>query len=294
VGTAVLDGEGRVVFWDDGAVRLLAIERADAIGRNFFADLWAGTPVQALQQLYVTGLGDGSIELQFDGERSVGRKSGASIHFRIRDVMHQTKPCGLVMMEGLARRKRVALDEPTTESEFYRLATRDGATGLANRPFFVDLLTLELGRCRRTRQEGTFVLTLVDESRTTPGTEEWKQLISVVARVLKRTARGTDLLSRLGTDRFGVFLTVTDLDGARKFVDRVRRSLASSARAAGGEDGRPSSFYFGLAAASDLGYKAQSLLLATERAAGEAKRGPPGSAVVATPKSLEPLEGATT
>ncbi len=291
VGTAVLDAEARVVFWDDGAIRLLAIERADAVGRNFFTDLWRETPVEPLLALYVTGLREGPLELQFHADRTMGRRASAPIHFRVRDVLHQAKPCGLVLMEGMPRRKRLALDEPTTETEFYRIATRDGATGLANRPFFVDLLTLELGRGKRTKQTGTFVLMLLDEGRTSPGTEEWNRLVAATSRVLKRTARGTDLLSRLGSDRFGVFLTGTDLDGARRFIDRVRRSLASSARAAGGEVERPASFYFGIADASDMGYRAQPLLQATERAAGEAKRGAPGSAVVATARSLEPMEG---
>jgi diguanylate cyclase (GGDEF)-like protein len=290
VGTAVLDSEGRVVFWDDGAVRIMAVEKAEAIGRNFFTDLWQDTPVHPLVSLYVKGMKDGSLELEFDGERSVSRKASAPVHFRIREAVHVGKPCGLVQMEALPRRKRVALDEPTTESEFYRMATRDSSTGLANRPFFVDLLTLELGRCRRSKETGTFVLVLVDEARETPGTDEFQRLVAAISRVLKRTARGTDILARLGSDRFGVFLTATDVEGARRFIDRVRRSLASSSRAAGGETERPAAFFFGLASAPDMGYRAQAILQATERAAGEAKRGAPGSAVLATPKTLESIE----
>jgi diguanylate cyclase (GGDEF)-like protein len=293
IGTAVLDGAGRVLFWDDGAVRLLAIERADAVGRNFFTDLWKDSPVQPLLQLFASGLKDGGLDLEFDADKPLGRKVSTPIHVRMRDVVHQGKPCGLVLMEGMARRQRLMLDEPTTESELYRLATRDAATGLANRPFFVDLLTLELGRCRRSRLSGTFVLMLLDEGKTAPGSNEWTRLIGAVSRVLKRTARGTDLLSRLGSDRFGVFLTSTDLEGAARFIDRVRRSLASSARAAGGEGDKPAAFYFGIVAADDMGYRAQPILQASERAAGEAKRGAPGSAVIATPKSMEPLGGTT-
>ena len=50
-------------------------------------------------------------------------------------------------------------------------------------------------------------------------------MLRTVARVLRETARSTDLPARLGGDEFAVLLTNTDPDGAAISAERVRRAI---------------------------------------------------------------------
>lgn len=282
VGAVVLDADGRILHCDPSASRLLGWDAAEAVGRSLFQALAGPVSYAALLPLYTQMLRDGSLDLDFSA--SPDRRRSTVLRIRLRPIVYRTRTCGLAILEQVlsVRGGSVSL----TESELYKAATRDPVTGLPNRPHFVDMLSYELNRCRRTKSNGTFVLVVLDEERIAPGSEEYDRLVGAIARVLRKTSRTTDIIARLGGHRFGVLLTATDLAGARRFVDRVRRSLNSASRAVGGEADRLVPF-FGLAMVEETQFKPVLLLQAADRAAAEARRAGPGQAVVASPRMSE-------
>src|SRR5688572_15000184 len=120
-----------------------------------------------------------------------------------------------------------------SEEELYRLGTRDAVTGLPNRLFFIDLLKIELEQGRRSKSAGTFVMILLGGEWLARRGEEHDRVADAVGRVLRRVIRTTDIVGRLASDRFGVYLPFTDVAGTQLFADRMKRSLASASKALG-------------------------------------------------------------
>lgn len=174
------------------------------------------------------------------------------------------------------------LDARLTETELYRIGTLDSVTSLPNRLFFVDLLKYEMERSRRTKVSGTFVMILLDGGWVARKGEEHDAVVGAVARVLRRIIRTTDLVARLGSDRFGVYLPMTDFTGAREFAERVRKSLAVASRAIGHGHSLHTSAHFGLADAADSHFRTGNLLQAADRASSQAKLLGPGQIAVAS------------
>src|SRR5262245_28412074 len=119
------------------------------------------------------------------------------------------------------------------ETELYRAGTTDRVTRLPSRLFFVDVLKIILEQSLRMKAPGTFVMILLDGSWIAQEGEQHDRVAGAIARVLKRLTRSTDLVARLASDRFGLYLTGTNLPGAKVFVERVRAGIASASKALG-------------------------------------------------------------
>jgi diguanylate cyclase (GGDEF)-like protein len=57
------------------------------------------------------------------------------------------------------------------------------------------------------------------------GHEAGDQLIRAAANLLRGHARGADRLARVGGDEFLILMPETDLDGARRYLARVRSAI---------------------------------------------------------------------
>jgi diguanylate cyclase (GGDEF)-like protein len=89
------------------------------------------------------------------------------------------------------------------------------------------LLDLERARVTRYRHPATVVvadLEGVDRLTARLGAESAERLIPAVAGTLRREARGTDRIARLGSARFGILLPETDEIAAINWVERVREA----------------------------------------------------------------------
>lgn len=104
------------------------------------------------------------------------------------------------------------------------LATRDPLTGLSNRLALAEHTRRVIDRARRSRRPVTVVLFDCDrfkEVNDTHGHAAGDQVLRLVSRSLRGTARSTDVLARLGGDEFVAVLPNTGRVGAKVFAERV-------------------------------------------------------------------------
>ena len=108
----------------------------------------------------------------------------------------------------------------------------DALTGLANRRAVEEILAAEISRAQRFAHELAVVLLDLDrfkEINDSFGHAAGDAMLREVSRLLISLARQGDTVSRWGGEEFLVVLPETDLAGAQRFAERLRRTIESHA-----------------------------------------------------------------
>jgi diguanylate cyclase (GGDEF)-like protein len=108
----------------------------------------------------------------------------------------------------------------------------DALTGLANRRAVEEILAAEISRAQRFAHELAVVLLDLDrfkEINDSFGHAAGDVMLRAVSRLLTSLARQGDTVSRWGGEEFVVVLPETDLAGAQRFAERLRRTIEAHA-----------------------------------------------------------------
>jgi diguanylate cyclase (GGDEF)-like protein len=104
----------------------------------------------------------------------------------------------------------------------------DSLTGLANRRAAEEILAAEISRAQRFQHQLAIVLLDLDrfkEINDSFGHAAGDMMLRAVSRLLTSLARQGDTVARWGGEEFVVVLPETDLTGARRFAERLRRTI---------------------------------------------------------------------
>jgi diguanylate cyclase (GGDEF)-like protein len=104
----------------------------------------------------------------------------------------------------------------------------DSLTGLANRRALEEILAAEISRAQRFAHQLAIVLLDLDrfkEINDSFGHAAGDVMLRAVSRLLTSLARQGDTVARWGGEEFVVVLPETDLEGARRFAERLRRTI---------------------------------------------------------------------
>ena len=108
----------------------------------------------------------------------------------------------------------------------------DSLTGLANRRALEEILAAEISRAHRFAHQLTIVLLDLDrfkEINDSFGHAAGDVMLRAVSRLLTSLARQGDTVARWGGEEFVVVLPETDLAGAQRFAERLRRTIEAHA-----------------------------------------------------------------
>jgi diguanylate cyclase (GGDEF)-like protein len=109
------------------------------------------------------------------------------------------------------------------------LSSHDYLTDVFNRREFFHLAEVERLRALRYGRALTIVFFDLDDFKLVNdrfGHAAGDEMLSTVARTIKRCIRATDIIARLGGDEFVLLLEETDSDSARVIVNKLREGLA--------------------------------------------------------------------
>jgi diguanylate cyclase (GGDEF)-like protein len=104
----------------------------------------------------------------------------------------------------------------------------DSLTGLANRRALEEVLAAEISRAQRFTHQLAIVLLDLDrfkEINDSFGHAAGDVMLRAVSRLLTSLARQGDTVARWGGEEFVVVLPETDLAGAQRFAERLRRTI---------------------------------------------------------------------
>jgi diguanylate cyclase (GGDEF)-like protein len=130
------------------------------------------------------------------------------------------------MLEGIMESFGTALHNSLEYEKVKDLSMRDGLTGLFNRRVLEEMLELE-GHKRHVDPLSLLIIDLdnfklVNDSHGHPAGD---LVLQTVARVLRESTRGSDLVVRSGGEEFSVLLPSLSLAGALEVGERIRLNL---------------------------------------------------------------------
>lgn len=111
-----------------------------------------------------------------------------------------------------------------------REAHTDALTGISNRRSFDERLKLALREAKETNETVSLLMIDIDyfkKFNDSFGHPLGDKVLQLVARILKTSIKGRDLVARYGGEEFAVILPNTRLSGAATLGDQIREAVAS-------------------------------------------------------------------
>lgn len=241
LGIVVLDGQGRIVHWNQWVSRHSGTSLAEAQGRSLddvfgqalapsFRNAVAKVLRHHLPVVLSNVLHRAPLPLFARPEdRAVGRRMPQSV-----TLTPVRTPAGdgyLVLLQitdisVLTQRERVL---QTRSDKLSREALVDGLTGVYNRKYFDQKLGAELERAHRSKTPVALVMFDVDSFKAYNDTYGHpagdRVLIAIADTAREQVNRGTDVLARYGGEEFAVVLPASDKVGAQIIAEKIRRAV---------------------------------------------------------------------
>jgi diguanylate cyclase (GGDEF)-like protein len=130
------------------------------------------------------------------------------------------------LMMLFANQAAIALENARLYRELERLAITDGLTGLSNHRAFQERLAREISRAQRFMQEVSLLIIDIDFFKTINdkhGHLIGDHVLRCVSKLLLKTLRRMDFVSRYGGEEFAIIMPQTRKEEAVRIADRLRQ-----------------------------------------------------------------------
>ncbi len=226
---------------------------AEVVTRDWPARLNADAIRHTLVELFARTEHGAVLELDLDAAAgdALGREQGLVARFAL--PIGRPAPFGVLVVAHAATRARgftnlcqrigyalaevadsllvqaISREELAAQrDQFAREARIDPLTGLENRAGWEDHLAAEQARVARYAHPVSIVSADLDNLKAVNdrfGHESGDRLIREAADLLRRLARGSDTVARVGGDELLILMPETDEDGAARYLSRVRAAV---------------------------------------------------------------------
>jgi diguanylate cyclase (GGDEF)-like protein len=226
---------------------------AEVVTRNWAEHLDSAAIRGTLIALFKRVERGGFVELELHNEEgdALGREQGLVARFAV--PIGRPNPFGVLVVAHAATRARgfttlcqrigyaladvaesllvqaISLEALSADRDrFARQARIDPLTGLENRAAWDEHVLAEEARRVRYARSVTIVSADLDNLKAVNdryGHEAGDRLIRAAANLLRRHARGSDRIARVGGDEFLILMPETDLHGAGRYLLRVRAAI---------------------------------------------------------------------
>jgi diguanylate cyclase (GGDEF)-like protein/PAS domain S-box-containing protein len=230
-GVLVEDRDGRVVAWNESALRILGLTDEQLVGAAARDAAWRITddadesvPPEALP---VSRAREGQ---RVDGALlRVHRPDGAA-----RDLSMNARPMYTADFDdrpgGVTTFTDVTVQR-AAERQLRFLTERDELTGLLNRRGFMESARLQLAACRDAGERGAMLYGDLDRFKSindTFGHAAGDEALQEMSAALSRLFRRDDLVARLGGDEFTVFVRGAGPEEIGRMLERLEGALADA------------------------------------------------------------------
>lgn len=181
------------------------------------------------------------------------------------------------LFQYLAAQAAMSIENVDLHEAVSRESVTDELTGLSNYRRFYEALEREVERSRRFGGRLGLVMMDIDDFKLvndTRGHPQGDEVLREIGRVLCESSREIDEPARHGGEEMAVILPGTDLDGAFRLAERIRRRIEALEIGPVEGSGRPLrvTASFGVASLPETGSDERSLVAGADAALYEAKR----------------------
>ena len=179
------------------------------------------------------------------------------------------------ILTALAGYATIAIQNARLFAQTERLAATDGLTGLFNHRHLHQAMERMLERCRREERPLALIMLEIDNFKRyndTYGHQRGDEVLRIVAEMLRKGSRSTDIVARYGGDEFMIVLPDTRKDTAGDVGERLRRAIEAYPFRLGENIVTNVTLSVGIAASPDDGDTVDALVDAVDRAQYSAKR----------------------
>ncbi|MCG7900944.1 hypothetical protein A3195_18115 [Candidatus Thiodiazotropha endoloripes] len=220
------DANGRVVYMNDAALKILDQDAESVIGKHFEAVF------VLMDEELDTQIDDLLVKCQLNKTGAVVSQlarmalvDGNNLHVNItanRILAKDKEMSGIVVViRDVTRERRL-------QEELYRQASHDNLTELLNRSAFESHLEQSLESARKRGHEHILCFMDLDQFKVvndTCGHVAGDELLRQIAAIMRRHFRDSDVLARVGGDEFGAILTDCPLSMAQDRVNGLRKEI---------------------------------------------------------------------
>ena len=200
------------------------------------------------------------------------------------------------LLDGVAGQLGIAIEQIATHDTLKQLSRTDELTGLKNRRAFMECLVRRHKHAQRTGRTAALLFIDLDNFKMVNdvhGHQRGDEVLIMLAEVLDRSVRETDVTARFGGDEFAVWLDEISDDDAIAKAKLMIKACEPFAVYSGDSD-RPVRLSIGIAAFDpSSGEDAEALIERADGAMYEAKHGGKGTYALAPKAGAQLQEEAT-
>lgn len=222
-GIHLIDRDGRIRSWNQGAANITGLTATDVIGRPLsvlFAETQQqqGVPQRMLEIVRTQG---------HRREEQSRRRHDGGMFLALCTLDAVRAASGELL--GFVEVFQDVTEQRQREEALQHRATRDALTGIFNRGHFVELAGQEIERAQRFAEPLSVLLLDIDRFKRindSYGHEVGDRIIVNLSRTAQASCRKLDICGRLGGEEFAILLPRANKEPALEFAQRLRRRIA--------------------------------------------------------------------
>jgi diguanylate cyclase (GGDEF)-like protein/PAS domain S-box-containing protein len=283
----ITDLDGKIEYVNPRFTQITGYSFEEAIGKNPRILKSGKTPPETYRQLWDTVTAGKEWRGEF-----VNHKKDGSLYYESAIISPITDVNGvathyLAVKEDITERKRAedALQKANDQlradmekieqlqEELREQAIHDPLTRLYNRRYLNETLARELVRAGRENNPLSVIISDIDHFKMindTYGHLVGDKFLVEIASLMKKYARGSDIVCRYGGEEFLLVLPGTTLDSATKRAEEIRQKCAEIILQHEGKDLKVT-MSFGVAIYPDHGKEAEEIIVKADKALYRAK-----------------------
>jgi len=220
----MMDGHGKIMFWNKSAERIFQYSDNEARGKNPHEIIATPSFFNKFKEAYPhfkqTGKG-GAIGKTL--ELTAVKKGGEQfpIELSLSAIRIKGKWCAIAVVRDITKRKKM-------EAQLRRLATTDALTDVDNRRSFMEKAEHEIGRAQRYGSSFAMIMVDIDffkKINDRYGHQAGDIVLQKMAQTVKSTLRKNDIFGRIGGEEFSIVLIETDRKTALLTGERIRSCI---------------------------------------------------------------------